>query len=301
MINPSDKTVATLVRLLQALRIRENLSLESAADLAGIHRTHLGLLERGERQPTLSVALKLASALGFELSELLLKAELIEKGKLSEKAAFVATYAREERIQCIRNERALIANTGLTSPALVRAVHSCYNTLDTIDSELIANAVQPVASLVELANLSSMVGNLLAASIADSSEGLYLRNRPHAYPDLLSQKPSGQNLELKMALESNRPKGHLPKAGQYVTFRYVLGDAQGNYVRGKQARGNTVWIWEIKTGFLSKDDFDESNTQGDSGKTATIKTDTFNQMPLVYFDQAFCPYSMRNGSYPGFN
>jgi hypothetical protein len=89
----------------------------------------------------------------------------------------------------------------------------------------------------------------------------------------------------------------LPKAGHYITFRYVLGDRLGNFIKGKDNRGDTVWIWEIRSGYLTEDDFDISNTQGDSGKTAVIKTKVFNSMPFLYFDSSLLPYSEKNKAY----
>jgi transcriptional regulator with XRE-family HTH domain len=298
---PSSKIVKTLVSLFQTIRTSQNLTLESAADLAHIHRTHLGLVERGERQPTISVATQIATALGYQLSELLAKSELIESGRLKLEDALKSAMVREEKPQCLRNVKALKIYTGLTTEMLLSAIHNCYKTLDTIDAELIANNALPVANLVELANLSSMVGNLLGASLAETSDGLYRRNKPHTYPDLLPLRKEGKDLELKMALETNRPKGHLPKPGSYITFRYVLGNSKGRFNRGKEKRGDTVWIWEVKVGILKDSDFDVSNTSGDSGKTATIKTQTFNKMALVYFDRDMCPFAMRKDTYPGLN
>jgi transcriptional regulator with XRE-family HTH domain len=296
-----DEVLTALIALFKTLRSHKKLSLETAADLAGIHRTHLGLLERGERQPTISVAVQIAKSLGYELSELLAKAELVQSGKMSAAEALAEASAREKRVDCLRNTPLLMKNTGLTGDALLGAIHSAYSTLDTIDTELHKNGVMPIANLVELANFSSMVGNLLGAGIAEHSNGLYRRNKPHTYPDLLPQNSSGKNLELKMALETNRPKGHLAKAGNYITFRYVLADPQGNFKRGKENRGNTAWIWEVKVGFLAEADFDISNTEGDSGKTAVIKTASFRAMPVVYFDPDRCPHKLRDGKYPAHN
>lgn len=275
--------------------------MEAAADQAGIHRTYFGLLERGERQPTVSVAHQIAHALNMELSELLAKAELVHSGKVSSEEVFTEAAAREPKSECIRNLSALEDRTGLTSAMLLESIQTCYNMLDTIDAELVSNGVSPIGKLVELANLSSMVGNILGGAIAEASNGLYIRNEPHHYPDLIPRKSPGRNLELKMALEKNRPKGHLPKPGTYITFRYILGDSKGTYVRGKEARGNTVWIWEVKVGCVSLQDFDVSNTAGDSGKTAVVKTKVFNDMPLVYFDPVYCPYAVQDGKYPCFN
>jgi hypothetical protein len=60
--------------------------------------------------------------------------------------------------------------------------------------------------------------------------------------------------------------------------------------------------WMVKTGSISGADFDISNTDGDSGKTAVIKTSVFNAMPLIYFDRDLLPYRQNgDGRYPGFN
>ena len=148
-----------------------------------------------------------------------------------------------------------------------------------------------------------MLGNIIGGTIAEASDNLYERNKPHHYPDLLPLDPTkgAVDLELKMALEKNRPKGHLPKAGTYISFRYILGNKDGSYTKGKDNRGDTVWIWEVKVGQIKEEDFDLSNTEGDSGKTAVIKTKVFNEMPLVYFDEKYCPYAVKDGKYPCFN
>lgn len=48
---------------LRAERERQNISQETLAEIAGIHRTHYGGLERGRREPHLSMLLILAHAL----------------------------------------------------------------------------------------------------------------------------------------------------------------------------------------------------------------------------------------------
>lgn len=302
MVEHKHSVVDELMRLFKVYRIDQGLTLEDLADRAGIHRTHIGLLERGERAPSLDVANDVAKALGYELSDILRQAELIVSGKVDEKETIAEEHARIVRHGCLRNSDKLQEFTGLTSEMLMQAIHGCYHILDTIDRELVGRGAPPIGKLVELANLSSMVGNMIGGVLADSSEGLYVRNKPHHYPDLLPQGPGAKELELKMALETNRPKGHLPKPGNYITVRYVLGDNLGNYSRGKDSRGDTVWIWEVKVGRINKEDFDCSDTEGDSGKTAVVQSKVFNAMSLVYYDEDFCPYARRKGAaYPGFN
>jgi len=53
------------------LRKEQGLSQEALADRAGLHRTYVGAVERGERNITLVSANRIARALGLELSELL--------------------------------------------------------------------------------------------------------------------------------------------------------------------------------------------------------------------------------------
>jgi DNA-binding XRE family transcriptional regulator len=293
--------VGVLLNLLKALRLDQQLTHDQLADKANVHRTTIGLLEKGERTPSVAIAAQISNALGVPLSDLLQKAEQVVAGHLSEAEAFIEEKARVIPQECLRNKKDLQNFTGLTASALSDAIHACYHTLDMIDGQLVSMGSPPIGKLVELANLSSMVGNLVGGAIAECSGGLYERNKPHHYPDLLPLKSPAKNLELKMALETNRPKGHLPKPGHYITFRYVLGDKRGNYTRGKETRGDTVWIWEVKVGTITVADFDISNTDGDSGKTAVIKSTIFNGMKLVYFDKRYCPYALRDDTYPGFN
>jgi len=287
--------------LIKELRIKKGLTIEQLSDLAGVHRTAVGLLERNERTPTMGMANQIAIALGCPLHELMQEASLILSG--SRTAAEIAK-SHEIRIpkkSYLRNTNMLTQLTGLTGDMLLGAISSCYQTLDLIDEQMDEKESLPLAHLVELANLSSMMGNLVGAGIAECSNGLYERNKPHTYPDLLPKGDGAVSLELKVALETNKPKGHLPKAGTYITFRYVLGDKLGNYKKGKETRGDTIWIWEVKVGEVKAEDFSCSNTAGDSGKTAVIKTDIFNKMALVYYAPQFLPYAGENTSYPGYN
>ena len=96
-------------------------------------------------------------------------------------------------------------------------------------------------------------------------------------------------MEIKIALEANLPKGHLPKPGAHLICRYVLADREGAYRRN--LRGNVVWFWEARLGELSKKDFNISNTPGDSGKTAVIKAAALDRLTCLYYDDRFLPYA----------
>ena len=59
--------------VVRALRTEDGIAQETLAHLAGIERSHMGKIERGEHMPTLVLVLKIARALGRSAGELLLE------------------------------------------------------------------------------------------------------------------------------------------------------------------------------------------------------------------------------------
>jgi len=51
-------------------RIKRNLSQEELAEKAGLHRTYIGMIERAERNISLTTAEKLAKAINISVSSL---------------------------------------------------------------------------------------------------------------------------------------------------------------------------------------------------------------------------------------
>jgi hypothetical protein len=187
---------------------------------------------------------------------------------------------------------ALLEHLGLKHETIENAVVSVYDTLQAIDSALIDRGTDRLADIVELANLSSMLGNMLRSGIAKSSSGMYLSNGPHKHPDLLHRDESEHNIEIKVALEDNQPKGHLAKPGIHLTCHYVLCDGDGRFTPGKDRRGNVVRIWMLRLGRLDEIDFNISNTDGDSGKTAVVNAKGMSKLDPVFFDPEYCPLPM---------
>jgi len=56
---------------IKRIRLAKGISQEALADLAGLHRTYVGAVERGERNITLLNANRIAEALGARLSDCL--------------------------------------------------------------------------------------------------------------------------------------------------------------------------------------------------------------------------------------
>lgn len=177
---------------------------------------------------------------------------------------------------------------GVTSNIIDSAVKYVHETMDSIDAQLPDSRL---SGLVELANLSAIIGNLFREGICRSSDGIFVPNAPHTYPDILANPEyvDARNVEIKVALENNKPKGHLVKPGPHITVRYVLANEDGRYTRGKENRGVVPWIWEVRIGELESQHFNFSNTEGDSGKTAVINAAGMNALAVVYFDRTRCP------------
>lgn len=176
---------------------------------------------------------------------------------------------------------------------IAEGVQYAHDILDSLDDRLLELDAPRMSGLVELANFSSIVGNLLATGIVKASRGVFDRAGPHKYQDLRASgmNAAAQNIEIKVALEKNKPKGHLAKEGYYLTCRYVLSDQEGNYAPGQ--RGDVVWIWELRFGHLELRHFGISNTEGDSGKTAVVNKEGMERLRIIYFDSRRCPYANR--------
>jgi transcriptional regulator with XRE-family HTH domain len=61
--------------VLRTERLAKDLSQEDLAHEAGLHRTYVGLIERGLRNPTITATHRIAVALGTTLSHLIREAE----------------------------------------------------------------------------------------------------------------------------------------------------------------------------------------------------------------------------------
>jgi transcriptional regulator with XRE-family HTH domain len=66
-------------RVLQKHRLAKHISQESLAEKADLHQTHIGLIERGARNPSLNVAKSLADGLGLPLAKLIDETEKLAR------------------------------------------------------------------------------------------------------------------------------------------------------------------------------------------------------------------------------
>lgn len=68
-------TLASLGDAVRSSRLERGVSQEELADRSGLHRTYVGGVERGERNPTYESLVKLADGLGLSGWELLRRAD----------------------------------------------------------------------------------------------------------------------------------------------------------------------------------------------------------------------------------
>ena len=67
--------IETFGNVLRELRGENNISQEKLAEYCDLDRTYISLLERGQRQPTITTIFKLAKALNISPSALIEKVE----------------------------------------------------------------------------------------------------------------------------------------------------------------------------------------------------------------------------------
>ena len=195
-------------------------------------------------------------------------------------------------------EENLVTDAGLTIEIVRNAIQYTHQILDQIDEKLLSVGADRMSQTVELANLSSMAGNLLGAGIARLSDGKFRRNGPHKYPDILANSTTVKDIEIKISLEKNIPKGHLAKAGYYLTCRYVLVNASFNFEPAE--RGEIVEIWEARFGYLEEKHFNLSNTPGESGKTAVINKEGMDELKVIYVNLSICPYTKNSTTFKSY-
>jgi transcriptional regulator with XRE-family HTH domain len=71
-IHPKNcKLVGVFAENVRRIRLESGLSQEALAELAGVHRTYVGMLERGEKNVTIYNIERLAEALKVQAADLL--------------------------------------------------------------------------------------------------------------------------------------------------------------------------------------------------------------------------------------
>jgi len=70
MFMDNKKELQKLGKNIKKYRNHQSLSQEELAEIIGMHRTYIGMIERGEKNPTYLTLLKIARGLKINISEL---------------------------------------------------------------------------------------------------------------------------------------------------------------------------------------------------------------------------------------
>lgn len=77
-MNDDRQTKKILGDAVRKARVRINMSQEQLAESAGLDRTYIGGVERGERNPSLISLKKIADGLGLKLAELFAEMQALD-------------------------------------------------------------------------------------------------------------------------------------------------------------------------------------------------------------------------------
>jgi transcriptional regulator with XRE-family HTH domain len=232
-----------LGKLIAKQRERVGWSQERLALEAGIDRTRVGEIERGEANPTIETLHKIATALKQTLASLMLEAEEAGDGRVPPQV--IPEYFN----------RAVRLPQGLTHEQLETALNRSLAILDQI-------GINPEAGDIQGNIYSGAVSNIVTASIAEVSD--FIANKNTRHPDLLNpQLPADHpdyGLELKAT--NNPMKGaesHNPGHGWFMIVVYKVIDGQTHIIR--------VMVAE-----LVKDDWKIDERNPESNRTRTERT-----------------------------
>ena len=116
-----DDALRRLGIRIRELRMRRGWSQEAFADIAGVHRTYMGHLERGEKNLSFLSILRVASALGVTLSELLAGLEKGDSARITNRKTAGVRAANNRALEEVaaleRSVRALKGLLGEIAPS----------------------------------------------------------------------------------------------------------------------------------------------------------------------------------------
>jgi transcriptional regulator with XRE-family HTH domain len=116
-----DDALRRLGIRIRELRTRRGWSQEAFADIAGVHRTYMGHLERGEKNLSFLSILRVANALGVTLSELLAGLEKGDSARITNRKTAGVRAANNRALEEVaaleRSVRALKGLLGEIAPS----------------------------------------------------------------------------------------------------------------------------------------------------------------------------------------
>ncbi len=235
-----------LGKLISTLRAEIGLSQERLALDAGIDRTRLGEIERGEANPTLDTLDKIAQVLKQTLGSLILQAKELSSGT----ARIPAPTVNPAYI-----DRHVPLPQGLTHDQLLVALNRSLALLDQI-------GLNPEAGDIQANIYSGAVSNIVTKAIAETSN--FTQNKDTAHPDLFdpSLPRTDPNWGLEMKATNQIGKGgesHNPGQGWFMVVVYKVVNSQTHIV-------------QVEVAQLNYDDWTIHERASESNRTRTAVT-----------------------------
>ena len=193
----------TFAATMKHYREAAGLSQEGLASAAELDRTYISQLERGLKSPTLTTVQKVAKCIGVE-SPRLLQEPPEASGPCVPSSYFV------RGIESIKISRpgGSVSVPASTVTNAINMAHQLIDDMYSIDLD--------IASILGMRNLSAFIGELLAAAMVKTSDGLFKAN-PHqdGYPDLLVMDKVGtaEWAKLEGQMNEKAPFSPFPAGG----------------------------------------------------------------------------------------
>lgn len=235
-----------LGKLIFELRKERGLSQEKLALEAGVDRTRMGEIERGEANPTIDTLGKIAEALGQTLGSLIVQAEEISSGTLRRSAPTIDPNYIDRTVQLPK---------GLTHEQLEMALNRSLALLDQI-------GLNPQDGDIQWNIYSGAVSNIVTKAIAETSS--FVRNKDTAHPDLynpdLDESDPDWGLEMKATHRVGKGgESHNPGQGWFMVVVYKV-------------VGEQTHIVQVEIASLRREDWTIHDRAAHSNRTRTAVT-----------------------------
>lgn len=263
----------TIGQNLRFFRKKNGLSQEQLAELAHLHRTYIGAVERGEKNISAKNIEKIAAVIGVEPHLLLQKAtdplstEPIQNN--CEKEACVPVPLKPGSFNKECN-----LPYGLEVDHIKKAMDEFLAFIGFLNQQLHTKQMPRLESFLMPANFSSIVGEFMNASIPNYCASLVKNQYHNGHPDLIpagifpenSVQYSSKGVEIKGSRHGRGWQGHNPEAVWLMVFHF---DSNTSNDKKKNTEPKPFGFKGVYAAQLEESDWNFSGRSATSRRTIT--------------------------------